>query len=107
MKIFQSTIKFLAFLGITSDGNPLNVKSLLALLSFGIIVGLISSFLFFEADNFKSYTESIYFTSVVLAIFLTYTFVIWKKDNVFWFVNHWERMAVESKLFSFFVRFPR
>lgn len=97
MKIFQSTKKFLESVGITAESRPLNMRNLIVLVVFAIMMILIWGFLFFRASNFKEYTESIYMSSVTLAIFSTFTFVIWKKSNVFQFIDCWERIAATSK----------
>lgn len=100
MKIFESTIEFLAFLGITSDDSPFNLRALSTLLTFCIMVTLISSYLFFEAETFEAYTESIYLTSLICAIFVTYIILIWNKDNAFQFIDYWEKIAETSKYLS-------
>lgn len=104
MKIFQSTVEFLAIVGITPQSRSFNIRSLLALMAFAIIVILVCAFLFCEASNFKEYTESIYISSVSIAIFSTYSFVIWKKDNIFLFIDCWESIAVTSEYQSWKVR---
>lgn len=98
MKIFQSTIHFLETLGITSQTRPINVRSLVTILAFGTMTILICAS-FWEANNFKEYTESIYMSSVTIVIFVTFLFVIWKKENVFEFIDCWEKIAETSKFY--------
>lgn len=97
MKIFQSTKKFFVDVGIAPDDRYFNVRSSLTLLVFVIMATLICSFLFFEASNFKEYTESIYITSVTIAIVSTYLMVIWKKEYIYLFIDYWEKIAAASK----------
>lgn len=97
MKIFQSTVEFLAILGITAQSRPINFRTFSALMAFAVIVILVGAFLFCEASNFKEYTDSIYTSSVSIAIFLTNSLVIWKKDYIFLFIDCWENIAVTSE----------
>lgn len=97
MKIFQSTLEFLAFIGITAESRPFNVRNLLVLLTFGTMVTLICTFLLREASTFKDYTDSIYMSSVTIAITTTFLSLIWKKENVFQFIDFWEEIAKTSK----------
>lgn len=97
MKIFQSTKKFLETVGITAESRPFNMRNLIVLGIFAISTILVWGFLFLRASNFKEYTESIYMSSVILAIFATFIFVIWRKSNIFQFIDCWERIAATSK----------
>lgn len=97
MKIFESTVKFLETVGITSQSHALNVRTLSTIATFGTMVTLICAFLFFEASSFKEYTESIYMSSVTIAILVTFVFVIWKRENIFQFIDCWEKIAATSK----------
>lgn len=97
MKIFPSTVNFLAVLGITAQSRPFNVRILITLTILGTLVTLMCAFFFFESKSFKDYTESIYMSSVTIALFLTYSFVVWKKENIFQFIDCWEKIAESSK----------
>lgn len=98
MKIFQSTKKYLAIVGIVAQSRrPFNMRTLATLSGFAIMIILICTFLFCEANSFKDYTESIYMSSVSIAIFSTFSFVIWKRENIFQFIDCWEKIAEASK----------
>lgn len=103
MKIFQSTVKFLESLGITLQSRSLNVRSSITIILLGTMTSLICAFLFCEASNFKEYTESIYMSSVTIAIFTTYLFVIWKREHLFQFIDCWEEIAVTSAYFELII----
>ena len=97
MKIFQSTVKFLTAVGITQKSRPLNARSFMALTAIGITVILICAFFFLEAKTFKEYTDSIYMCSVTIALFSTFSFAIWKKENIFLFIEGWEKIVEKSE----------
>lgn len=97
MKICQSTLKFFGLLGITAQSHAFNMRNLLTILVFGIMLFIVGEFLFCEASGFKEYTESIYISSIILAIFVTFIFVIWNKENIFLFIDCFEKTAETSK----------
>lgn len=97
MKIFQSSIEYLATVGVTAQRRALNVQSLFALAVLATIVILVCGFLLCEASNFKEYTESIYVSSVSIAVIASYSMVVWKKENIFLFNDSWVKMAVARK----------
>lgn len=97
MKIFQSTMKFLAVLGLTAESRPFNMRNLLSLIVFEVLVLSCLAFLFFEAKTFRDYTESIYFSSTAILMFLISLTFIWKKDNIFKFIDKWQEISEASE----------
>lgn len=87
MKIFQVTLEYFAILGITSQSRPINVRNLMTIIAFAIMVHLLGAYLLCVAANFKEYTESIYITSAVIALFIIFLSVIWNKENIFQFID--------------------
>lgn len=103
LKIFQSTLKFLAILGITPQSRAFNLRNLMIILITCIMIIIMFAYLFFEASTFKEYTESIYMCSVGLAITFSFLSIIWKKVHIFQFVDKWEKVAETSMFYSNFV----
>lgn len=64
---------------------------------FSVIAILCCGFFFREANTFKEYTESIYISSVSLTLLSTNAFVIWKMENIFFFIDTWEEIVAKSK----------
>lgn len=97
MKIFQTTLKFFEYLGIDSQSRRFNERNLLNISVFGIMVILCCAYLFCEADNLKDYTESIYISSATITALLSFLVFIWRKENIFKFINSWEEVTEKSK----------
>lgn len=97
MKIFESIIKYFAAIGITAQSRPFNMQNLLTFVVFAIMMVVVGEFLFFEASSFREYTESIYISSIIFTIFVTFLFIIWKRENIFQFIDCFEKIAETSK----------
>lgn len=97
MKIFQSTISFFKFIGVTPQSCRFNTRNLMNILILVILVVLFCAYLFFEADNLKDYTESIYMSTAFIAGLLSLVFLIWKKEYIFKFINSWEEITEYSE----------
>lgn len=54
-------------------------------------------FLIFEADSFREYIESVYFTSVIVAVTVIFLTFVWNMNNFFKFVDEWEECVAQSK----------
>lgn len=97
MKILISNQEYLATVGITRhhamQHQPFNTHNLLSSLEFCLCAISFGAFLIFEANNFREYIESIYFTSAFVAIAATFLSFIWNIESFFHFIDHWEKYA--------------
>lgn len=75
MKIFQTVRSNFAILGISS----------------------ISVFLVYVAKSFEEYTNSIYITSVSVALFVTLSFLVRRMANLFEFIDNLDKIVDESE----------
>lgn len=100
MKIFKSNQKYFATLGITrhqaAQRQPFNAKHLRSFLVFILFVISLSKHLFCEANNFKEYTESAYFTSTSIVTATIFLMFIWRMKFFFNFIDDWEKCVKES-----------
>lgn len=100
MKIFQTVQKNLAILGISSmQSNQAfyNRKYLLYLLLSGSLIIMNCVFLIYVAKSFKEYTDSIYITSVSIALFISLSFLIRRMRNLFEFIDNLEKIVDDSE----------
>lgn len=100
MKIFLTNQKYFATMGITrhqtKQRQPFNTDNLLSSFKFCLCVTLLVNFLACEANTFKEYTESIYFTSATISIANIFFVFVWNMDDFFDFCDGWEKCAEQS-----------
>ena len=94
---FGPTVNFFATLGITARSRLFNVRSLIAIMIFGTLDISFVAYIFCEAKGFKDYTESIYVASVGIGLFSSFFIFIWKSENIFKFIDCWEKIVDTSK----------
>lgn len=100
MKIFQTIQKNLEIFGISSvqpAQTYCNRKILLYLLSCGSLIIMNCIFLIHVAKSFKEYTDSIYITSVSVALFVSFSFLIRRIANLFEFIDSLEKIINDSE----------
>lgn len=103
MKLFQAIQKNLEIIGISSivSGQTFyNRKVLLYLLLCGSLIVMNCIFLVHVAETFKEYTDSIYITSVSIALFVSVSFVIRRMANLFEFLDSLEKIINDSEYIS-------
>lgn len=80
MKLFQTSLKYYAILGITSNystqTHPFNSRILISVAIYLIMISLVGVYLLFIANNFAEFIESLYmFTSAIVSL-ICYAIVI-------------------------------
>lgn len=100
MEIFKSHQDYFVTLGITrhqaEQGQRFNVKILQSFLVLILLVSLFVGFLFCEANSFKAYIGSIYFTSASITIAFIFVSFIWNVKYFFAFIDGWEKYVEQS-----------
>lgn len=98
--MYQTLIKHFALMGIQSDQITkkylLNSKNVFVLIMLVICSISANVFLWYEADNFKEYTESFYGTSCVTVSFANFTVNVWKMPNMFRLIENLENCIAKS-----------
>lgn len=106
MKILQTVQNNLEILGISSIQSKqafCNGKVLLCLLLCGLLIVMNCVFLIDVAQSFKEYTDSIYITSVSVAVFSSLVFFIGKMSKLFEMIDSFEKIVDESKYTPFMI----
>lgn len=100
MKIFTSNQEYFAALGITRyqvmQYQSFNARKLRSFRIFILIFSFFAKHLFCEANNFREYTKSIYFTSASIAVTIIFLVFIWNIKDFFNFVDGWEKCVEQS-----------
>lgn len=89
MKIFQSTIEFFAAMGITAQSRPFNIRNLLTFLVITIMLVMVDV-----------HRIDLHQLNHIYGSFIAFSFIIWKKENIFQFIDFWEKLAETSKYIS-------
>lgn len=96
MKLFQSIKKTAAILGIRPDYS-FSGRILVACLHYGLCTILLCLFLFFNAQSYEEYTNSIYNISVSISTATCYILFIFQMDKFFQLYDLSEKIINESK----------
>lgn len=103
MKLFQRTQSYLAILGIEPNQliqrHQFNGRILMGFLLLGLSTILFSLFLFYEAKNFREYTEIIYILSGMIVCTTAFTSTILKRKMIFDFFEMAENIVNTSNEF--------
>ena len=96
MKLYQIVQKDFALLGISPNQPNFDQKSVMAFLIFslGIISGTV--FLFFKANTFLEYTQSIYATTTIFDAWIGFIIFLVKKEKILELMNDIEKYANEK-----------
>lgn len=102
MKLFRSTQKSFAALGITPNQcvqmHAFNGKNLTILFLYLLSCIFFFVYFFYVANNFREYVISIYMTSAAVVVAINYTTLVYHSLNVFKFIKNVEKMIDTSKL---------
>lgn len=99
MNLFQSGKNYLALLGINSTQNVINARSFFASFVFFTNVGLDASFLFYEANSFLKYANSIFLTATVTMIATIFYIAVLQGPNAFEIIDLFEKLVEKSEYF--------
>lgn len=101
IKLFQIIKQNFAKLGISSNlstqNNLFNKNVLTASLFYGLNITLNGIFLFFKANTFREYTDSIYPTSAVITISVCFANTLFKMTKLFDFFERCDTIADERE----------
>lgn len=101
MKIFQSNLKLLQIMGITSfqsiQSNPFNIRNVVLLSIFVSSVIMSGGFLFYTANDFSEYTESFYVTSTLIVSGTVFVNFVLNMRKFFQLVNSIEDVIQKSE----------
>lgn len=98
MEIFVSNQVYFATLGIVRHQTTVSFNARILSSCLIMCLSLVSygGFLIFVANNFKQYTESIYFTSVIASVTVIFLTFVWNIKNFFSFVDEWKDFVAQS-----------
>lgn len=96
MKLFQIIQKNFALLGISSNQSLCNRQSVVAFSIYGFASIFSSAFLFFKANTFLEYTMNVFVTTTIFAIWIAFTVILFKKQNLFQLIDEFERLFDKS-----------
>lgn len=97
MKLFETTLKHFALMGIGSNEGRINRKMLLALFFLWLTSIFNSIFLIYEANNFKDYTQNLYMTVASTLVAIFYVQIMFQISLVEKFINEFEKNVDESE----------
>lgn len=97
MKIFHQLRKNLAFYGIASHQHPFNLRNGLSLIVYSLAIILICIHIFYEAETFQEYANSIFMATVQIAVSSIFIFNACQMKSFFGCVNEAERIINESE----------
>lgn len=94
-----------ALLGIDSNAlnrlNAINVRSAIVIIVYGLCVSSTSAYLFYEAETFGEYMDSVSITSATVIDTFTYFSFLLRLTKFSTFVNSLEKTFTESKFYFF------
>lgn len=107
--VFLLIQKNLAKIGISKQqsqqAHPFNGKILIGTVVLGINAILQFIFLAHDAHGFRELTESIYMTSIGIAIFICYVSFAFKIDEIYGFIDVADGTVEETKSMYHHIRF--
>lgn len=99
--IFDSIKSNFAIVGansLQSNGqNPFNLKNVMIILIINVQATLCGIFVFYEANSFREYVESVFAFSTVIVIHIVFPVFIWKIPKMFELMNNIEKIVNKSK----------
>lgn len=100
-KPFEILLKHFGALGIgpnlTKQAYPLNVKILMGFFVLCFAISGLVIFIFYDANTFIEYVQSIYICTFNTLIFSTLLIIILKVDQLFEVINDWEKLVNTSE----------
>lgn len=97
MKLFETTLKNFALMGIGSSEGRINRKMLIAMLFLWLTSIFNSTYLIHGADNFKDYTQNLYMTVASTEIAMFYVQIVLQISTVEKFIAEFEKNLDESE----------
>lgn len=100
MKVFQTLLKRFAIMGIHSEqltkNHLFNASNVTVLIIFVTSSIAAHAYLWFQANTFIEYGDSVYETSCVTVSNVDFVVVLWKMPKLFRFIEHLETFIVKS-----------
>lgn len=97
MNIIQSGQKYLAILGVCPHKSLTNAKFLFAMTVYAINVSGNCIFLFYVADTFFEYANSIFLTTTITTAAVCFIIMALEKTLIFTAINLFEELIQKSK----------
>lgn len=97
MKLFETTLKNFALMGIGSSEGRNNRKMLIAMFFLWLTSIFNSTYLIYGADNFKDYTQNLYMTVASTEIAMFYVQIVFQISTVEKFIAEFEKNLDESE----------
>lgn len=97
MKLFITTFKNFALMGIGSSQKRINAKMLIALFFLWLTSIFNTTFLIYEANNFKDYTQNLYMTVASTLVALFFVQIFFQISLVEKFITDFEKKIEESE----------
>lgn len=84
-------------MGIGSNQNPINGKMLIASLFLWLTSIFNTTFLIYEANNFKDYTQNLYMTVASTLVAICYMQIVFEISTLEKFIGAFEKTLDESE----------
>lgn len=97
MKLLQSGQHYLALLGIEPSGKFVNAKSVFATFVFFTNIGLNAAYLFYEANTFIEYANSIFLTATVTMVAIIFVIAVFHGPIAFVIIDLFEKLVEKSE----------
>lgn len=97
MKLFVTTLKNFTLMGIGSGQSRINAKMLIALIFLWLTSMFNTTFLVYEANNFKDYTQNLYMTVASTLVAMFYVQIYFQISTVEKFIEDFEKKIDESE----------
>lgn len=97
MKLFKTAYENFALMGIGSNQSRINGKMLIASLFLWLTSIFNTTFLIYEANNFKDYTQNLYMTVASTLVAMCYMQIVFQISTLEKFVDDFEKAITESE----------
>lgn len=97
MKLFVTALKNFTVLGIDVNKNRFNKKMLIASFFLWLTSVFNTTFLIYEADNFKDYTQNLYMSVASTLVALIFIQIVFQISILVNFINGFEKNLAERE----------
>ena len=97
MKFFKTALHNFAIMGIDSNRSVINTQMLIATFFLWLTSIFNTTFLIYEANNFKDYTQNLYMTVASTLVAMCYTQIVFQISIIVKFIDGFEKDIDESE----------
>lgn len=97
MQLFQTAFKNFAIMGVGSNQSRFNGKMLIASVFLWLTSIFNTTFLIYEANNFKDYTQNLYMTVASTLVAICYMQIVFQISILVNFVDDFGKTIDESE----------